>query len=264
MTAFDAESLKQMLLAAQSIRGATDPEKDPFAPMLCAAHPGMAATLAEFHELSRRSNREALRAAALRLETICAMAFAGLEGLSEIKNYHAAGAQFDLLVRGNRVHPLWESVCSFLKIKDPRDGILVEVKATRTPVDSAQVLRLGALIEHHFANTVGLGVLLCPKGATGHPTPGKRRKGLHDARLYQVLFRARLSIPIVVLNSSDLPSLIERGGLLRRLAWRTSELAELHGLAEPDVRNCIEADVPTHLDDVVSWCRDRQAADRDP
>jgi len=251
---FDRATYFELIRVAGELRGAEAPAKDPLADLFCKAHPNMGNELAAFSEMPASSSTARV-ARGHALEAIVALAFAGLGGVRELKSFAAAGAQYDLLVGGAVLDPAWACVRNFLDLPADRDDVLVEVKATEGPITSQQVLRLCALISGPFAPSVGLGVLVCPSGATGHPTPGRRAPSLRQARLHQVLYEAKTGTPIVVLDQSDMDAFAVAGGLLRRLSFRRRELQQLHGLSEPIMEGPIEVDLPSHMTAAAEWLR---------
>jgi hypothetical protein len=253
---FSLEIYYQLVAQAQALRGAEPLDKDPLADLFCTVHPEANEALEAF--VSHPSSTPAERIGRGRsLESLTALAVAGLQGLRELKSFFSASAQYDLLAAGSSLDPAWLAVREFLELPPGRNDLLVEVKATEGPVDTPQVLRLGALIDAHFANTVGLGILVCPRGATGHPKPGRRALSLRMARLQQVLYSVRTKTPIVVLDGEDIEHFVRTGGLLRRLSFRIRELAQLHGLQAPEVVGTVEVDVPNHMRLAATWVGQR-------
>ena len=202
-----------------------------------------------------RPTREQKQQAGYLLEKIIVLAFQGLPGLSEIKNYQSGSHQYDLLVSGD--DDLWNIVCDRLYLKKSQDnqncrGILIEAKAIGASVSSAQFARLCSMMNLNFCDTVGLGVFFTIQGASGFPRRGDRRfRCIKDARLCQVIFKAKSGKNIVVLDKDDIFELDKNGSLIKILIRKIKEIEELSGLATTSVDEPIDVDLPSHLKDLI-------------
>ena len=251
---FSLEEMKDLIARAKTVRGAEPAARDPLADLLCRVYPRLDSHLSAFRSYLDLSQKEDAhrRCAGYLLETIIALGFSGLEGVVGIKSYQSAGGQYDLVVNGGAGEPLWRIVREFLHMPDGRNDLIVEVKATEGRINDQQMLRFCGLIDAHFRDTVGLGVMICPQGATGYPTAARRVHSLKAARMHQVLFHARSGVAVVVLEESDIFAMLNPGGLLRSLDAKGRELRELRGTL-PDIAAPVEVDVPPHMASVRRW-----------
>lgn len=263
MNGFTPMQLREMLHAAVLARGPESPEVDPIADDVCEVAPQVADLVERLlrHHASKKKTQRQRRDAGKLYETLVAYAFAGLQGLAEIRSFPSVSAQYDLIARGSAGDADWLVVLGYLGLRKERQEIVVEVKATETRVNDQQMLRLCSLLDAHFRDTCALGVFVTLCGASGEPAPGAPVRSLRDARLHQVLFHARTQVPIVVLDASDLPQFLKRGGLLRVLARRLRDLRELP-VSVPVAPPAIGG-VPEHMSGADAWMRARMAADRD-
>lgn len=158
------------------------------------------------------------------LEQLAYLAFAGLTGYERIESFNSAGPQFDLLATGSS--SAWMFLCASLHVDDSKRGMLVECKARTSKVDDQDFGRFCALMRGQ-EQSVGLGVFLTLKGATGFPTPGRAEKKIYASRLRQVLFFARYRTPVVVLDWADCQELVKAGALVRILRSRIENVEKL-------------------------------------
>jgi hypothetical protein len=189
------------------------------------------------------------------LEKILLLAFVGLAGYSEIKNYQSASHQYDLLISGDS--PKWDIICDRLYLRDAQQnqfyrGILVEAKAIGDSVSSAQFARLCHVMSMDLCNTVGLGVFFTIEGAAGFPKRGESRAVcVRYARLCQVIYYARSRKKIVVLDREDILELNENGALIKILMRKVKELEELSGLPTASISELVDIDLPIYLKELI-------------
>ena len=189
------------------------------------------------------------------LEKILVLAFMGLRGYSEIKNFQSASHQYDLLISGDNAE--WDIICDRLYLRDTKNnqfyrGIIAEAKATANPVSSAQFARLCHIMSMEFCNTVGLGLFFTLKGAAGFP---KRRENryvcVRQARLCQVIYYASSRKKVVVLDEHDIFELNQNGSLIKILIRKVKEIEELTGLPTGSVNDLVDIDLPDYLQELT-------------
>lgn len=220
--------------------------------MFCDSSPEMPSLLAAlqtYRAIPHKQRTRTERACAGKLlESITALAFAGLRGVSRMEQVKTKAAEYDLVVSGSRIDPSWDAVCRALKFKKNRDTILVEVKAIRPTVSDAQFLRFCALIDAHFKSDVGLGVFVTLNGASGFPgTPKHIPSGLRDAYMHHALYYARRRVPVVVLRYEHVMQLGSAGALLNVLVEEIYETKLLAGRKGEAPSNCPVVPTQPHL-----------------
>ena len=185
------------------------------------------------------------------LEQIVVLTFLGLQGISSIKSFRSAGPQYDLLVGGDGVE--WFCLCDFLFMEKNRRDIVVEAKCTKEKVSDQQFARLCSLMEINLPQTTGLGIFFTLKGATGFPRREDevRQKQLKEARMRQVLFRAKTGKAIVVLDVEDIFALDKPASLIQILISKIRDLDHLSGLSPLEPCEALELDLPRHLAPLV-------------
>ena len=189
------------------------------------------------------------------LEKILVIAFKGLAGYSEIKNYQSASHQYDLLISGDNAE--WDIICDRIYLRNTHQnqnyrGILVEAKAIGSSVSSAQFSRLCSIMSLELCGTVGLGIFFTIEGAAGFPKRGDNRiVCVKYARLCQVLFHARSGKKIVVLDKDDILELDQNGSLIKILIRKIKELEELSGLPIEPINELVDIDLPDYLKDLM-------------
>jgi len=202
-----------------------------------------------------KPTKEQRQEAGYLLEKILLLAFKGLVGYSEIKNYQSASHQYDLLISGDS--PDWDIICDRLYLRDIQQnqghrGILVEAKAIGDSVSSAQFARLCHVMSMELCSTVGLGVFFTIEGAAGFPKRGENRVGcVRHARLCQVIYYARSGKKVVVLDRNDIFELDKNGALIRILVRKVKELEELSGLPTASVSDLVDIDLPNYLKELT-------------
>lgn len=189
------------------------------------------------------------------LEKILVLAFKGLAGYSEIKNFQSASHQYDLLISGDNAE--WDIVCDRLYLRNTQinqnyRGILIEAKAIGKSVSSSQFARLCSIMSLELCDAVGLGIFFTIEGAAGFPKRGENRiVCVKYARLCQVLFHARSGKKIVVLDKDDILELDQNGSLIKILIRKINELQELSGLPVKPINELIDIDLPDYLKDLM-------------
>jgi hypothetical protein len=185
------------------------------------------------------------------LEKILVVAFKGLAGYSEIKSYRSGSFQLDLLISGDDTK--WQAICDRIhQTNECERGIIVEAKAEKTAVSSAQFSRFCNILAANFCNTVGLGIFFTLEGASGFPKKGGSRKtSFRDARLCQIIFYAKTNKKIIVLDKNDIFELAKSGSLTRILIRKVKEIEEASGLPTASPENLVDEDLPSYLKDII-------------
>ena len=179
------------------------------------------------------------------LEQIAFLIFSGLRGISSIKSFQSAGPQHDLVVTGDG--ETWLTVTKLLYLQTEQRDIIIEAKATKSPLPDKQFARL-CNIMHLNLTGAGLGIFLTLKGATGFPKKNEaRQRKISDSRLCQVLFHAKTGKFVIVLNEDDISALCENVTLIPTLVRKIRDLFELSGLPTVPSENLKETDLPHHL-----------------
>lgn len=179
------------------------------------------------------------------LEQIVLLLFKGLKGVQSIKSFQSAGPQYDLLVSGDDL--AWKEVCKTLYLDWENRNIVIEAKATRSPLEEHQFARLCSIMEHNLIGT-GLGIFVTLNGASGFPRSREaRQRKVSDCRLKQIIFYARTNKIIVVLEKEDLFQLTKNGTLIEVLTRKIRDLSELSGLPTTPAEQFQEIDLPAHL-----------------
>ncbi|MFN6572566.1 hypothetical protein [Dendronalium sp. ChiSLP03b] len=179
------------------------------------------------------------------LEKIVFLLFKGLEGLQSVKSFQSAGPQYDLLVSGDDIG--WKVVCKTLYLEWENRDIVIEAKATKSPLEDKQFARLCSIMEHNLRGA-GLGIFVTLNGASGFPKrDSTRQRAVSDCRLRQIIFHARTNKIIVVLDKEDLFQLTKNGTLIEILIRKIRDLSELSGLPTTPAEQFQEIDLPTHL-----------------
>ncbi len=203
--------------------------------------------LNKFIELKKPSLKETQEVGKL-LEQIAFLVFKGLEGVQSIKSFQSAGPQYDLLISGDDVG--WLQVCNLLYLDTNQRDIVVEAKATKSPVPDKQFARLCNIMELNLRGA-GLGIFFTINGATGFPKAGNsRQRAVSDCRLRQILFHAKTRKIIVVLDKDDIFELAKNGTLIQLLTRKIRDLFELSGLPTTPVEEFKEIDLPPHLKEI--------------
>ncbi len=179
------------------------------------------------------------------LEQIVVLVFKGLKGVQSIKSFQSAGPQYDLLVSGDDV--AWLNVCKLLYLNTDKRDIVVEAKATKSPLPDKQFARLCSIMDLNLTGS-GLGIFFTLNGATGFPKSGSsRQRAVSDCRLRQIIFHAKTNKIIVVLDKSDIFELDKNGTLIQIITRKIRDLFELSGLPTIPATEFCEIDLPTHL-----------------
>ena len=186
------------------------------------------------------------------LETIVALTFCGLKGLTSIKSFRSASSQYDLLVSGDNLH--WFPLYRLLYMKENQRDIVVEAKCTKAKVNDQQFARLCSLMEVNLFSTTGLGIFFTLKGATGFPKRDQteRQQKLSEARLRQALFHARTGKTVVVLDAQDIFELDRPASLIQILTRKIRDVEHLSGLVTEPCSDTLTADLPSHLAPIIS------------
>ncbi|WP_414754876.1 hypothetical protein [Anabaena sp. CCY 9910] len=200
--------------------------------------------LREYTELEKPTHTQTQEAGKL-LEQIVLLLFKGLEGVQSIKSFQSAGPQYDLLVSGDDIG--WKVVCKTLYLEWENRDIVIEAKATKSPLQDKQFARLCSIMEDNLRG-VGLGIFVTLNGATGFPRrDSTRQRAISDCRLRQIVFHARTNKIIVVLDKEDLFQLTKNGTLIEALTRKIRDLSELSGLPTTPAEQFQEIDLPAHL-----------------
>lgn len=179
------------------------------------------------------------------LEQIVLLLFKGLKGVQSIKSFQSAGPQYDLLVSGDDVG--WKGVCKSLYLEWNQRDIVIEAKATKSPLEDKQFARLCSIMEHNLRGA-GLGIFVTLNGASGFPKrDSTRQRAVSDCRLRQIIFHARTNKIIVVLDKEDLFELTKNGTFIEVLTRKIRDLSELSGLPTTPAEQFQEIDLPLHL-----------------
>jgi hypothetical protein len=195
------------------------------------------------------------RVAGYLLEQVLVLAFKGLAGYSELKNYQSANHQYDLVISGDGAE--WDIVCDRLYLRSTQQiqsyrGIIIEAKAAGSPVSSAQFARLCSIMSLELCSTVGLGIFFTLEGAAGFPKRGDNRAiCVKYARLCQVLFHAKSNKKIVVLDKDDILELDRNGALIKILIRKIKDLEELSGLPTKPVSEPMDVALPDYLRNLI-------------
>ena len=206
--------------------------------------------LKDFLEIDNPT-KQLRRDAGYLLEKILVVAFKGLVGYSEIKSYRSGSCQLDLLISGDGVQ--WQSICNQIhQTNESSRGIIVEAKAEKSRVTSAQFSRLCNILNITFCNTVGLGIFFTLEGASGFPMKGGNRVTcFKDSRLCQLLFYAKTNKKIIVLDKNDILELDRSGSLIRIIISKVKEIEEASGLPTVSSEEPIDIDLPSYLKDLM-------------
>jgi hypothetical protein len=200
--------------------------------------------LDKFTQLIKPTLQETQEAGKL-LEQIVLLVFKGLKNVQSIKSFQSAGPQYDLLVSGNDIG--WLQVCKLLYMDISQRDIVIEAKATKSPLPDKQFARLCSIMDLNLKGS-GLGIFFTLNGATGFPEPGNsRQRSIRDCRLRQIIFHAKTNKMIVVLDKNDIFELDKNGALIEVLARKIRDLFELSGLPTTPAEEFDEVDLPNHL-----------------
>ncbi|WP_414530565.1 hypothetical protein [Nodularia chucula] len=197
-----------------------------------------------FTELERPTTKQTQEAGQL-LEQIVLLLFKGLKGIQSIKSFQSAGPQYDLLVSGDSLE--WKFICKTLYLEWETRDIVIEAKATKSPLKDQQFARLCSIMEHNLSGA-GLGIFFTLNGASGFPQRGDaRQRRVSDCRLRQIIFHAKTKKIIVVLDKEDLFELTKNYTLIEILIRKIRDLFELSGLPTTPAEHFQEIDLPLHL-----------------
>ncbi|MFZ5896446.1 MAG: hypothetical protein ACOY0T_35660 [Myxococcota bacterium] len=242
-----ADEIVEQVLAGLLKLDARDAAVDCFGPYLYKPRPEIRKCLDEIEEFVRlaRPTTEQAQHIGYKLEELVVFAFSSLRGWNEILSWESAGPQIDLEIVGNG--PRWETLSKHLLMNNGGNAILVEAKAKKKPVTESDFARFCAILDHNCSQTVGLGVFVTLRGATGFPKRGVIRKKLGDAWLRQALFHARTRKPVVVLDIEDLRQLPLDGALPRILRAKIFDVERLGGLSTSAGVGATRVDLPPRL-----------------
>ncbi|MHC4619267.1 MAG: hypothetical protein ACYTEQ_16100 [Planctomycetota bacterium] len=191
------------------------------------------------------------------MEEIAYLAFRCLSGKNSIKSYQSFGPQIDLAITGSS--PIWNKFVEYLHLTPTHRTIVVEAKnlgadtKSSGKVTDAQFSRLCHILQNHFSGTSALGVFVTRFGASGFPQANlaeqetSRQRVLRDAQATQIIFHARTSKYVVVLDHNDIQKLAEPGTLPRILEAKIRAVEEWTGLPVEFDHELQQVDLPAHL-----------------
>lgn len=200
--------------------------------------------LKEYVQLAKPTRQQTQEAGKL-LEQIVLLVFKGLKGIQSIKSFQSAGPQYDLLASGDDL--AWLNICKLLYLGVDKRDIVVEAKATKSPLPDKQFARLCSIMDLNLKGS-GLGIFFTLNGASGFPKPNNsRQRAVSDCRLRQIVFHAKTNKIVVVLDKNDILELDKNGTLLQILTRKIRDLFELSGLPTTPAEEFKEIDLPSHL-----------------
>lgn len=184
------------------------------------------------------------------MEEIAFLALRCLKGYEAVKSYQSFAGQIDLVVSGSTSS--WILLMKVLHLDAKFRSIVVEAKNLQEKVDDKQFSRFCYHLQNTFVNTAQLGIFFTRLGATGFPksmsaSDRVRQRSLRDAQATQILFYARSSKFVVVLNKEDIINLREPGTLVRLLERKVRAIEEWTGIVSDDESSLPEVDIPGHL-----------------
>ncbi len=211
-----------------------------------SAHSSLPTLLGELDRLCVSSRKGDRQRAGRLLEYILFLAFSNLYGHAGVCALSTPTSQIDLFVEGDGED--WAYLCELVHLSGNKRKFLVEAKAWKKPIGDPQFRRLCSLLSHHFPNTVGLGIFVSLKGASGFSTKKGKAAGiaLRHCRLSQALFYAAENTPVIVLTREDLDAMTSAGGLVELLCTKVSEVEHMRPvLTDPGKPK--DVPIPAHL-----------------
>lgn len=244
---YSQDQLVQVMIDAMEKLEQGEPGLNKLASYLYQADKALSYYLDELDKYTqvKKPTLEQTQEAGKLLEQIVVLVFKGLKGVQSIKSFQSAGPQYDLLVSGDDV--TWLNVCKLLYLNTEKRDIVVEAKATNSPLPDKQFARLCSIMDLNLTSS-GLGIFFTLNGATGFPKAGSsRQRAVSDCRLRQIIFHAKTNKIIVVLDKSDIFELDKNGTLIQIITRKIRDLFELSGLPTTPATEFCEIDLPTHL-----------------
>ncbi len=164
------------------------------------------------------------------LEEIAALMVSCIKGFDKkrIKSFRSTNVQIDIEVSGNSQSWYW--VMEYLHL--PKEGrtIIIEAKDINKSINNTNFVRLCWILEHKYSSTSHLGIFIAPKGASGFPTPTRKRTCLSEAFATQALFHARTKKFVIVLDDRNLKELATGANLLEIIEKKIQEIESGTGL----------------------------------
>jgi hypothetical protein len=242
------EWARELSAALEELKGNPDQDVELFCHALYTVHPLLAEHIGKLEKHVASPTEESRKSAGTLLEQVAFLAFSSLNGYHDVSSFRSAPSQHDLLLSGDGVATA--AFCSLTRVDPSARGILVECKAEeKAKLGDQQMRRLCAMLADHFPKTVGLGVFVTLRGATGYEKPGREVHKLGAARLTQTLFYARTARPIVVLDLHDIRTLTNPASLPLLLKLRVADLERMGATrsAEEVLRPSMDELLPEHL-----------------
>ena len=222
------QELVETIIKSLDLLDRADPSTDHLFSYLYQPHPllgDLILKLESYAKIDRPSKSEREDAGRL-MEQVAGASFSQLNGVSALKSYQSAAAQYDLLVSGDTLP--WSILTKKLYMNDNRRDILVEAKARASKLTDKEFSRVIGILETHLT-IVGLGVFFTLHGATGFPKSESPKRSLGACQLRQVLYYAKTDKAIIVFNLHDISSLNRAGALPKLIARKVRALSELSG-----------------------------------
>lgn len=245
------QELVETIIISLDLLERDDPSTNHLFSYLYQPHPLFAKLLLDLQSYTKKEqpSKQEREDAGRLMEQIAGAAFSRLKGVSSLKSYQSAAAQYDLLVSGDTAS--WLVLTKKLYMQDDRRDILIEAKARKDKLTDREFSRLIGILETHLT-IVGLGVFFTLRGATGFPKPGTSQRSLRDCQLRQALYYAKTEKAIIIFDIQDIASLNEPGALPRLIARKVRDLSELSGSAPNTSPSPTEVNLPPHISSIWS------------
>lgn len=240
------EELVETIIGSLELLDCLDPSTDALFGYLYKPHPALGNLIVQLEEYAKidRPPKKVREKAGRLMEQIAAVSFVQIKGVSSIKSYQSAAAQYDLLVSGDSLS--WSTLAKMLYMRDNRRDILIEAKARSQKLTDKEFSRLIGILETHLS-VVGMGVFFTIQGATGFPKPGVPQRALRDCQLRQALYFAKTEKPIIIFDLRDLMALNTVGALPRLIARKVRALSELCAHPFDPSPTPVEVNLPPHI-----------------
>lgn len=240
------DELVKTILSCLDLLDRADPSANTLLGYLYKPHSALGGLIRQLDEYAKikKPSKVARENAGRLMEQIAGVCFAQLTGVSALKSFQSAAAQYDLLVSGDSIG--WSTVTKMLYMTDGRRDILVEAKARGKKVTDKEFSRLIGIMETHLS-IVGLGIFFTIHGATGFPKPGAPQRVLRDCQLRQALYFAKTERPILVFDLGDIASLNAAGALPSLIARKVRALSQLCVHPFDPLPALVEETLPPHI-----------------